>query len=310
MPRSLAVLLACGLLILSSLALATGARAATIAPTTTCSNGAPTTAGLGVICEVTVVNTITATGGTATVTVRECHGAANDAEADCMTTTDVLSEPVTAVTQCNDILTGGSTLECSVDVTNNFVGFDPSPTAATVNQCVGSSQGGRHPAHLRPRAINDQRDDHPVQRLGQWRRPRRGFDLHGDRHPVRGPGRDDQPMQRFRQWRRSLHRLLGEHREQPGRGRDAGPDGDAGRRSTPAPGSTPRITPPTTDTTTGVETPGSGSLQIALLAISVLALLVLVATLRPIGLDPAPLIQLPLPPAPAAQPLSDRRRRA
>ena len=104
MPRSLAVLLACGLLILSSLALATGAAAATIAPTTTCSNDSPNTAGLGVICEVTVVNTITATGGTATVTVRECHGAANDAEAACVTTTDVLSEPVTAVTQCNDIL--------------------------------------------------------------------------------------------------------------------------------------------------------------------------------------------------------------
>jgi hypothetical protein len=140
--RSLAALITGGLLLLGSLAFTSGATAATIAPTTTCSNGVDNTPGLGLICEVTVVNTITASGGSAEVTVRECHGAAGDPEAACTTTTDVLTEPVTAVTQCNDATNGGGgTLRCSVDVTNNFVGVDPAPTAATVNQCVGSGGG-------------------------------------------------------------------------------------------------------------------------------------------------------------------------
>jgi hypothetical protein len=76
------------------------------------------------------------------VTVRECHGAAGDPEAACTTTTDVLTEPVTAVTQCNDATNGGGgTLRCSVQVTNNFAGVSPGATAATVNQCVGSGDG-------------------------------------------------------------------------------------------------------------------------------------------------------------------------
>jgi hypothetical protein len=140
--RSLAVLLTSGLLLFGSLALATGVTAATIAPTTTCSNGVDNTPGLGLICEVTVVNTITPSGGSATVTVRECHGAAGDPEAACTTVTDVLTEPVTAVTQCNDSTNGGGgTLRCSVDVTNNFVGVNPGATAATINQCNGSGDG-------------------------------------------------------------------------------------------------------------------------------------------------------------------------
>ena len=118
------------------------ASAATIAPTTTCSNGVDNTGGLGLICEVTVVNTITPVGGSATVTVRECHGAAGDPEAACTTETSVLTEPVTAVTQCNDAINGGGgTLRCSVEVTNNFVGVSPGATDATVNQCVGSGDG-------------------------------------------------------------------------------------------------------------------------------------------------------------------------
>ncbi len=142
MRRSLAVVLTSGLLLFASLALATGVTAATIAPTTTCSNGVDNTPGLGLICEVTVVNTITPTGGTAAVTVRECHGAAGDPEAACTTQTDVLTEPVTAVTQCNDSTNGGGgTLRCSVDVTNNFVGVNPGATDATVNQCNGSGDG-------------------------------------------------------------------------------------------------------------------------------------------------------------------------
>ncbi|MEJ7748034.1 MAG: hypothetical protein WKF56_01955, partial [Candidatus Limnocylindrales bacterium] len=116
--------------------------AATIAATTTCSNGVDNTPGLGLICEVTIVNTITQAGGSATVTVRECHGAAGDPEAACTTNTSVLPAPVTAVDQCNDSTNGGGgSLRCSVQVTNNFVGIDPNTTSATVNQCVGSGDG-------------------------------------------------------------------------------------------------------------------------------------------------------------------------
>jgi hypothetical protein len=140
--RSLAILLTAGLLLLGSLGLTGGASAATIAPTTTCSNGVDNTGGLGLICEVTIANTITPTGGSATVTVRECHGAAGDPQASCTTETAALTTPVTAVTQCNDAINGGGgTLRCSVQVTNTFVGLDPAATAATVNQCVGSGGG-------------------------------------------------------------------------------------------------------------------------------------------------------------------------
>ncbi len=143
MRRSLAILLTGGLLLFGSLAFASGATAATIAPTTTCSNGVDNTGGLGLICEVTVVNTITASGGSARVTVRECHGAAGAPEAACTTKTTNLTKPVTKVTQCNDSINGGGgTLRCSVRVTNNFVGLSPGATGATVNQCVGSAGGG------------------------------------------------------------------------------------------------------------------------------------------------------------------------
>src|SRR5664280_3688096 len=82
MRRSLAVLLSGGLLLLGSFVVTGGASAATIAAATTCSNGVDNTGGLGLICEITVVNRIPSGGGsvaltgTATVTVRECHGAA------------------------------------------------------------------------------------------------------------------------------------------------------------------------------------------------------------------------------------------
>ena len=140
MRRSLGILLTGGFLLLASLSLAGGVAATTtIATTTTCSNGLPNTPGLGVLCEVTVVNRITAHGGTAKVTVRECHGAAGDPTAACKTTTSNLTKLVTKVTQCNDALNGGgATVRCSVKVTNNFVGMSTGATAATVNQCVGS----------------------------------------------------------------------------------------------------------------------------------------------------------------------------
>lgn len=135
-------LFAAALLVGVTLTSASPASAATIAATTACSNGVDNTGGLGVICEVTIGNTITAGGGSATVTVRECHGAAGDPEAACTVQTSVLAEPVTAVNQCNDATNGGGgTLRCSVHVTNTFVGVSATPTAVTINQCVGSGDG-------------------------------------------------------------------------------------------------------------------------------------------------------------------------
>jgi len=142
MRRFLAIALTGALLILASLLVASPAAAATIASVTTCSNGVDDTPGLGVICQVTVVNTITASGGSATVTVRECHGAAGHPTAACSTKTSFLGQPVTRVRQCNYATNGGGgTLRCSVHVTNNFVGVNPGATKATVNQCVGSGGG-------------------------------------------------------------------------------------------------------------------------------------------------------------------------
>ena len=124
------------------LAMTPAAGAATIAPTTTCSNGVDNTGGLGLICQVTVVNTITPSGGSSRTTVRECHGAAGAPTAACTTKVWIMSKLVTKVTQCNDSINGGGgTLRCSVRVTNNFVGVSTGRSAATVNQCVGSGDG-------------------------------------------------------------------------------------------------------------------------------------------------------------------------
>ena len=114
----------------------------TIATTTTCSNDVDTTNGLGLICEITIWNNITTTGGSATVTLRECHGSAGDPSAACTTTTSSLTQPVTAVTQCNGSIHAGGVLRCSISVTNNFVGVGPGATPASVNQCVGTGGGG------------------------------------------------------------------------------------------------------------------------------------------------------------------------
>ena len=142
MHRLFAGAAAAALLLLGSFGLASVASAATLAPTTTCSNGVDDTPGLGLICQVTIINTITPTGGSAKVTVRECHGAAGDPTAACSTTTSNLTHPVTAVTQCNAATNGGGgTLRCSVTVTNRFLGLPSGATAATVNQCVGSGGG-------------------------------------------------------------------------------------------------------------------------------------------------------------------------
>src|SRR5471032_3282886 len=73
MRNSFLSLLSGGLFLVASGALAGNVSAATIGSTTTCSNGVANTGGLGLICQVTIVNTINGTGGSARVTVRECH---------------------------------------------------------------------------------------------------------------------------------------------------------------------------------------------------------------------------------------------
>ena len=123
MPRSLAVLLACGILLLSSLALASTAAAATIAPTTTCNNAFGNG---GAVCEITVVNTITATGGTATVTVHECQGSAGVPDVGC---TDATEHPYRTGHGGQPVQRLGQRRWrmslCSVTVTNNFVEISP-----------------------------------------------------------------------------------------------------------------------------------------------------------------------------------------
>lgn len=130
------------LLTAASFTTAAPAAAATIAPTTTCNNALGNG---GAVCQVTVANTITPTGGSAVVTVRECTGSAGVPDATCSNTTTALTQPVTAVTQCDGSINGGGgTLRCSVVVTNNYVGFSSNPavSAVTVNQCVGSVTTG------------------------------------------------------------------------------------------------------------------------------------------------------------------------
>ncbi|MEO6117141.1 MAG: hypothetical protein ABIP33_12210 [Pseudolysinimonas sp.] len=102
------------------------------------------TPGLGMECDVTVVNTLdVATGATSSsVTVKECHGAANtDLTATCTQNTTLSTELVTSVSQCNFAITSGGSLHCAVSIRNDITGV-ATAVAATVNQCNGSLAGG------------------------------------------------------------------------------------------------------------------------------------------------------------------------
>jgi hypothetical protein len=118
--------------------------AAALGATGACATGIGNGGGQGIICDVTIVNTITATGGWAKVTVHQCLGAFGaETSGVCSTTTKYPTEPVTSVTQCDySVLGGGSKLLCSVVITNNFYGIDPGSSAVTVDQCIGSATGG------------------------------------------------------------------------------------------------------------------------------------------------------------------------
>ena len=97
--------------------------------------GAP----LSVTCSISIVNTINASGGSSSVVYfRSCT--LNACTGDTTSSSDVIN----AVHQCNGSdNVGGSTTICSVNIVNNIAvsGADP-PTAATVNQCIGSGGGG------------------------------------------------------------------------------------------------------------------------------------------------------------------------
>jgi hypothetical protein len=94
-------------------------------------------------CDVTVVNNLdVATGITSsTVTTTVCAGPPG--EALCVTTPGALTvDIVGSVNQCNNsVNAGGSIVTCNVNVVNNVTGVG-STSPATVNQCIGSGQGG------------------------------------------------------------------------------------------------------------------------------------------------------------------------
>ena len=124
------------------------ATGTSLAATGACKTGVGNAGGEGLICDVTIVNTITANGGSATVKVYECLGSAGDPTDGsrghaCTTTTTHRAAPVTSVTQCDGSINGGGgTLRCSLTITNNFVAANPGMMTTTVNQCIGSGETG------------------------------------------------------------------------------------------------------------------------------------------------------------------------
>jgi len=108
-------------------------------------NGVDNTGGLGIVCEVTVVNNLNTETGveSSTVTITECHGLANTTPSSCTgPTTTSYDTLTTTISQCNDSANGGgSSIICTVHVVNNVTGGD-APTGVTVNQCNDSGGGG------------------------------------------------------------------------------------------------------------------------------------------------------------------------
>jgi hypothetical protein len=122
---------------------AIGPIAATAQTAVSQCNGTDNVGGQAVECHYTVTNTIDGATTSSTVTLTECHGAANDpATLVCSTSTVTSTDLVTSVDQCNGSGNGGGgTVECTVDVINNITGV-VAPTSATVNQCNASGEGG------------------------------------------------------------------------------------------------------------------------------------------------------------------------
>ncbi len=120
-----------------------GVAFAASAPAVNQCNGTDNVGGEAVACNVTVANNLNQATGLAssTLTVRECHGAAN-APPTCTTSTTSSSQLTTSVTQCNGSGSGGGgTVDCNVSIINTITGT-ATPAPATVNQCNTSAEGG------------------------------------------------------------------------------------------------------------------------------------------------------------------------
>lgn len=106
----------------------------------------PTSAGWEATCEVVVENTLGSDGAMQSrVTTTWCLAEAGVLPPEgCVPDVTTSSSLVTTVNQCNGILAGGSNVTCRVEVINN-VPFGTQTTGVTVNQCVGSGQGGVSP---------------------------------------------------------------------------------------------------------------------------------------------------------------------
>ncbi len=106
-------------------------------------NGTDNVGGQAVECHYTVTNNLDGSVTSSTITLEECHGAANDpATLVCTSSTTSSTDLVTSIDQCNGSGSGGGgTVTCTVDVINNITGT-VTPTTATVNQCNASGEGG------------------------------------------------------------------------------------------------------------------------------------------------------------------------
>ena len=104
----------------------------------------PTGAGFQVTCTISVANSVTAAGATAsTLTTTACLAAAGVVPPlGCTTVVTTSNQLVTSVNQCNGIINGGgSNLTCIISVVNT-VPTGAQTTGVTVNQCIGSGAGG------------------------------------------------------------------------------------------------------------------------------------------------------------------------
>jgi LPXTG-motif cell wall-anchored protein len=120
------------------------AEAATAAP---CNAYAAVLAGQGMECTVEVDNYQNGASEYSTISITECHGAAYTVllAPACLTTVIDEISLTTAIDQCNGTLNGGgSNVTCTVRVRNHLSG-SVVPALATVNQCVGSGDGGTSP---------------------------------------------------------------------------------------------------------------------------------------------------------------------
>ncbi len=132
-----------GLALAASTVVVSGAASAAVPSGVNQCNGTDNVGGEATICGVTIVNRDDLQTGivSSSVTVSECHGAAN-APPTCILTTTSSSQLITSVTQCNGSGNGGGgQVACHVSIINDITGV-ATTSPATVNQCNVAGQGG------------------------------------------------------------------------------------------------------------------------------------------------------------------------